>query len=263
MAVPLFDSTAAMVRRKLTGRSIFSGDRGHLHHRLSERFGSTRAVAIVAASCGVCGAAALASIVWRNELVAVVSGAAIIVMFVVARMFGHSELRLLAARLQATTRSLFRFRLTPRSRNLESAVHLQGDREWHLAWLGLTEAAEGLAVHQIELNVNAPMIQEGFHASWRRNQTDPEDAWRFEMPLYALGQRIGSIRASGARLVDRAASDLERLLHLFDSFESQLESLCQPSGEVFVGEQPRDAGTKPADPPAAPVLAMTNHAPAT
>jgi UDP-GlcNAc:undecaprenyl-phosphate GlcNAc-1-phosphate transferase len=72
MAIPLFDSAAAVLRRKLTGRSIFSGDRAHLHHRLTERFGSTRAVGIVALGSAASAAAALASIVWRNEFVAVV-----------------------------------------------------------------------------------------------------------------------------------------------------------------------------------------------
>ena len=33
-AIPLFDSAAAVMRRKLTGRSIYATDRGHIHHRL-------------------------------------------------------------------------------------------------------------------------------------------------------------------------------------------------------------------------------------
>src|SRR5580700_8786163 len=108
MTIPLFDSAAAMIRRKLTGRSIFSGDRAHLQHRLLERFGNTRAVGIVALCCGATAVAALASIILRNELVAVVSAAAIIVIFVVSRMFGHAELRLLAFRAHSIVRSFFR-----------------------------------------------------------------------------------------------------------------------------------------------------------
>lgn len=34
LGVPIFDTTFAMVRRKLAGRSIASPDKGHLHHRL-------------------------------------------------------------------------------------------------------------------------------------------------------------------------------------------------------------------------------------
>ncbi|MGO1580592.1 MAG: MraY family glycosyltransferase [Peptoniphilaceae bacterium] len=34
LGVPVFDTTFAMIRRKLSGRSIVSADKGHLHHRL-------------------------------------------------------------------------------------------------------------------------------------------------------------------------------------------------------------------------------------
>ena len=34
LSIPLFDSSMAIIRRKLTGRSVFTVDRGHLHHNL-------------------------------------------------------------------------------------------------------------------------------------------------------------------------------------------------------------------------------------
>src|SRR5205807_6415533 len=34
LIIPILDTSAAIVRRKLTGRSIFTTDRGHLHHVL-------------------------------------------------------------------------------------------------------------------------------------------------------------------------------------------------------------------------------------
>ena len=34
--IPIFDSVAAILRRKLSGRSIYTTDRGHIHHRLLE-----------------------------------------------------------------------------------------------------------------------------------------------------------------------------------------------------------------------------------
>ncbi len=37
LIVPLFDSAMAIVRRKLTGRSIYTTDRAHLHHNIKER----------------------------------------------------------------------------------------------------------------------------------------------------------------------------------------------------------------------------------
>ena len=34
LGVPVFDTTFAMVRRKLSGKKIMQADKGHLHHRL-------------------------------------------------------------------------------------------------------------------------------------------------------------------------------------------------------------------------------------
>ena len=101
LTIPLFDSRAALLRRKLTGRSIFSGDRGTLALPPDRTLREHQAVGIVALGSGACAVAVLASITWRNDMVAVISGGAIIVMFVVSRMFGHSELRLVASRFQS------------------------------------------------------------------------------------------------------------------------------------------------------------------
>ena len=37
LAIPFFDTFAAIARRKLTGRSIYIADREHLHHCLQRR----------------------------------------------------------------------------------------------------------------------------------------------------------------------------------------------------------------------------------
>lgn len=47
LGVPIFDTTFAMVRRKLSGRSIASADKGHLHHRLLEMGLSQRQTVVV------------------------------------------------------------------------------------------------------------------------------------------------------------------------------------------------------------------------
>ena len=51
LTIPILDSTAAILRRKLSGRSLYETDRGHLHHRLLERFGSKYKVLACVAVC--------------------------------------------------------------------------------------------------------------------------------------------------------------------------------------------------------------------
>ena len=54
VAVPFFDSFVAILRRRLTGRSIYTVDRGHLHHTLLERGLSPRGMlAVVAVLCSI------------------------------------------------------------------------------------------------------------------------------------------------------------------------------------------------------------------
>ena len=60
-AIPFLDSAAALVRRKLTGRSLYATDRGHIHHRLlTQNFSNHQALLVIASLCMVtCAGSAL------------------------------------------------------------------------------------------------------------------------------------------------------------------------------------------------------------
>jgi len=59
-ALPLVDTFFAFARRVLTGKSPFSADRGHMHHRLIDRgFDQRHAVLMLYAVSGVSGVAAI------------------------------------------------------------------------------------------------------------------------------------------------------------------------------------------------------------
>lgn len=47
LGVPIYDTLFAIIRRKLNGKPIMSGDRGHLHHRLMEAGLSQRQTVVV------------------------------------------------------------------------------------------------------------------------------------------------------------------------------------------------------------------------
>ncbi|MBL8851464.1 MAG: undecaprenyl/decaprenyl-phosphate alpha-N-acetylglucosaminyl 1-phosphate transferase [Planctomycetaceae bacterium] len=228
MAIPFFDSAAAIVRRKLTGRSIFSTDRAHLHHCLTDRFGNLAAVGVVAVGCGISAVAALSSLWWQKELLAVMSAVAVIVFFISTRIFGYSELRLLTTRLQSLASSMVSARrATPRDVK-QSIVRLQGTREWNLLWAMLTEAAGELSLQHVELDVNAPSLREGYHAKWESaTRIADEKLWRFEMPLIAVGHRVGHIRISAARTSSAASTEVGRLHDLLDELEDRLARMLR------------------------------------
>lgn len=58
--LPLFDTTFAIVRRIIHGKSPFEADRGHLHHRLIDMgFGQKQSVRILYAICAMLGIASV------------------------------------------------------------------------------------------------------------------------------------------------------------------------------------------------------------
>ncbi len=58
--LPIFDTAFAFLRRILHGKSPFSPDRGHLHHRLIDMgFNQKQSVRILYAVCGILGTSAL------------------------------------------------------------------------------------------------------------------------------------------------------------------------------------------------------------
>ena len=58
--LPLFDTFFAIVRRLVHGKSPFSSDRGHIHHRLIDMgFGQKKSTKILYSICGILGIAAV------------------------------------------------------------------------------------------------------------------------------------------------------------------------------------------------------------
>lgn len=101
LAVPLFDTCMAIVRRKLKGRGIGEADREHIHHCLQDQGFSRVQSLLIVLACGlalagfVLGAAAL-----QNELLALTGLTMVLYALTTCRLFGHRELALVALRLQ-------------------------------------------------------------------------------------------------------------------------------------------------------------------
>jgi len=197
LILPFTDTAAAIVRRKLTGRGIAVGDRGHLHHVLQNR-GLTRArtLILIAALTGIASIGALTSTVLQNDFAALASVLAIAAILVSSGLFGTAELRLIRER----GRGIFS-NLRGRSAPVEMEVRLQGEADWAEVWNQITEQAEELNLASVFLDVNAPVWHEGYHRRWTRKD-QPGDAlsvWRVDLPLLGHGQLIGRLSVSGSR----------------------------------------------------------------
>ena len=249
-AIPILDSGAAILRRKLTGRSIYTADHGHLHHRLMELLGSNRKVlAVLAICCLATSVAALLSVFWKSDLIACLAFIAIIVIFLTTGVFGRVELLLLGTRLGKIGRSLL-----PGSSNSSRVgslvtVRLQGSRQWELLWETFVERAKKLNLVEIHMTVNLPFAKEGYHASWERPAAyERENCWRMEVPLMVGGRPAGYFVIVGQAGRDYVCRELQQVLSLAEPFERQLYALSDASARAAAAQQtvlPADAGSQP------------------
>ncbi|MBX3440851.1 MAG: undecaprenyl/decaprenyl-phosphate alpha-N-acetylglucosaminyl 1-phosphate transferase [Planctomyces sp.] len=225
--VLIFDVGMAILRRKLTGRSLYTTDRGHLHHVLQERgFSGLGIVVLVGLLCAVCAGGALVSVYLKDELMAVATLAAVLGTLVASRFFGHSECGLLAQKIKRAAVSMVRFPHKPRQTPQPLRSRFQGKREWEVLWEALLELAERFDLCTIRLNVNSPAIGEEYHASWERKE-HPGAArlWRTEIPLFQGNLTIGRLSASGAVTDDSAFGYMSEFLDALRPFEEQLHAV--------------------------------------
>jgi UDP-GlcNAc:undecaprenyl-phosphate GlcNAc-1-phosphate transferase len=240
-ALPIFDSVAAILRRKLTGRSIYATDRGHLHHRLMALFGkNTRVLAVVAICCAVTCIGALVSTFMKNDLVAIVAVISVLCMLMASQAFGHIEFLILFTRLKSLLSAVL-YGDAPR----QYSIRLQGSRDWNMMWQSIIEFAEKLNLVEVKLDLNLAAMQEGFHASWHRpSSCEKRERWSADIPLFAEGHLIGRMWVAGNRPVDVTSCGLiHQLMDMLEPLEAEIVALATNRGQV---ETPVEAPIAPA-----------------
>lgn len=112
LVLPLLDTTAAVIRRRLKGQPVAVGDREHLHHVLVRNGLSGLAVLVLVAACGaVAAAGAVVGAAVGNDLLAVVGAIGVVVFLVGFGLFGQTELGLLRAKVGRLVNAVTRVRL--------------------------------------------------------------------------------------------------------------------------------------------------------
>ncbi len=106
MTLPLFDITAAMVRRRLTGRRIDSPDRQHIHHRLLDRgWTPWQVLCLMGALCLTTGAAATAATIFRRDALAWIAAVSLVVLMIRLKLFGYDEFALVKSAIRRAVKS--------------------------------------------------------------------------------------------------------------------------------------------------------------
>jgi UDP-GlcNAc:undecaprenyl-phosphate GlcNAc-1-phosphate transferase len=232
LVVPIFDTAAAIVRRKLIGRSIFSSDRGHLHHCLLQRgISCRRSLLIVVSLCMIGMVGGLASIRYRSESAAVLAGLSIVMTLIVTRLFGYNETRLILKRIRYLSQLALRNQKPDSAAIL--AVNIQGKINWQPVWNILLGCSERLGLRRVRLDIEDALHGESFHARVDRNTTCSGETSRelkILFPLEIQGRVIGRVEVHGDRTgtgFSAMVSQLTGVVHEMELMADQLVKTVQ------------------------------------
>ncbi len=242
-AIPIFDVSMAILRRRLTGRSIYTTDRGHLHHVLMQHgFSNRRTVAIIGSLCTLTAVGATLSVYMNNESLAFAAVIAVCAVLVATRLFGYQECSLLFRRLKGMAVSLVPFLKKDRHAPVELTTRFRGSREWDDLWDTLTVFAERFELTTVQLNVNLPAIGEEYHASWHcKGPADEDDCWQSDIPLLADNVVVGRLRITGVSNGSRVCLWMGELIAGLEPFETHmLDLLDNDNGRCATASRHQD-----------------------
>lgn len=226
MAIPLFDSAMAILRRKLTGRSLFSVDRGHLHHHLMRHGFQDRAlVGIITLLSTITASGAVAGVMLKSEWISLATMAFAIGSLVISKLFGFGEFKLLYKHLERLVTSLLIRPDQGESKVHEQVVQIQGTRDWTILWQTLVEFAEKHGLYRVQMDLNMPWLHEGYHAEWQRSEL-PElpERWSLKFPLMLDAESFGGLEFIGKQQESETLLALAQLTELLDAMHSQFQA---------------------------------------
>jgi len=218
LILPVFDTAAAIVRRKLTGRGVASPDCGHMHHKMMDRGLTPPRVLTIVACLGVFAATgALVSTAWSNDFFALVAAGGVMIALVAGNLFGNAELGLIRTRVSKFVRKL----LVGDASAWGLSVRLQGSADWERIWSELTLLAGRLQLQSLYLDVNSPALRENYHARWNNPvAAHVNHLLQLDIPLFGKnGMPLGQLSiaiARDARPITEAFATIAKLVETLE-----------------------------------------------
>ncbi len=230
-AIPILDSMAAILRRKLTGRSFFDPDRGHLHHSLLVRGWTVRqAVLFIGLICATTCLSAVISVYFGNELIALLTVAAVVIFLIATQTFGHIEFALVKEHLRSHGLSLAGGTNRRKSRPHESHIHLQGAREWDKLWMAIIEPMQDYQVIRLKLVIRIPALHEDYFASWdatREHKERAERSWQMEFPITVRDEVVGHMEIEGIASKNATPPQMQQVLNFLEPLEEDVQHIME------------------------------------
>ncbi|MBV8457689.1 MAG: hypothetical protein JO122_13860, partial [Acetobacteraceae bacterium] len=210
-------------------------DRGHIHHCLKSRLGST--VAALGAAVGLAtlgaGGAALAKVDGLGDLACCLAIVISVGLLMGTNTFGRSESRLLLFQIR-TALTPFLTGGAVRQGGIKRACHLHGIRDWAGVWDALIREVEDGGMWRVELAIDMAAAGEVYHGLWILPAASGDDqCWSVVHNLYAGGVPAGVLHVAGSIDASRSAY-LAKVEELVRMLEGQLGSDVPPPSSSVV-----------------------------
>lgn len=223
LCVPIFDTSMAILRRKLNGRRIDQGDREHIHHCLRDRgFTPAQTLCAISAMCAATAVSAVLSALLDNDLVAVLPCLCLMGLLIAGRVFGFNEFVLLTR----VSRDVFRVcRNVPRglrtrlllARLAPGVMH--GQMELWQQMVRHVEKLHGLSLRFYWCDSNTG--EELCGLEWNRDQIslhDPHPTWDLRYAVPRENGLIATLAARGELRPGESSPELYELTEMFSLF---------------------------------------------
>ncbi|MCA9189810.1 MAG: undecaprenyl/decaprenyl-phosphate alpha-N-acetylglucosaminyl 1-phosphate transferase [Planctomycetales bacterium] len=227
-AILILDSCAALLRRVLTGRSIYAGDRGHIHHRFLMRgFTPWQTMLSIGGLCLVTSLAAIGTVWFQVDYVGIVVALSVVVILAATRLFGHVEFSLLGRQLYQFGRGALR----PLRRAVPSnttGLHLQGTARWNELWTAILESTERFQLVQVRLNVHLARVHEDFYAAWKtEKEFETEETWQIDRPFMLHGSVAARLQVRGRISESDGGRMMSEFLEFAETLAPQISEIAE------------------------------------
>lgn len=228
MSIPIIDSTAAIVRRLLTGKNIFAGDHAHLHHVLQRRgLDAKLTVLAVAVLCAIPAAGTILTGITNNFIYAV-TGGVIVATVLVTFSFFRNECILVINRIQGIIDSVV-FAKKPTRETSSHCLGLGQSSSAQTIWDSVVSFSGEHQLSQIRLNICGEWMKNGQDVVCERRGTSSDrqsSNWSTRVPLIADDREVGSFTLSG-KLNQQASREIPRaVVRLVDNLDSPLKQIA-------------------------------------
>jgi UDP-GlcNAc:undecaprenyl-phosphate GlcNAc-1-phosphate transferase len=240
--IPILDTSAAVIRRVLSGKQLAAGDRQHLHHLLEgQGYGPRAKLVMLVLLCGIPAAGSLLSVAFANSIFAVAGVLIVVAILWSNDLFGSNELALIGSRLQMMIKSLLPTRVT-NAQQFQVGLRESRDIRQMCRLLRAFVNQHELAFARLELEQlgkPAPLM-------WEHNfDANQHCTWRNRIPLAAEDDDLGYVELAGEltskeamRLFGPTSELLEQLQPFLVDFRQQQRAAIQYEEDVAVHESP-------------------------